>query len=235
MAHGLRGRNGISRMKSMAKGWLAGIMYNAAVAERKYYVVWKGRRTGIFNSWAECEAQVKGYTGAQYKAFASRADAERALAGGYAAQRGRAFSQQRWLFAAQKPILPSVAVDAACSGSPGPLEFQGVETENGKSLFKEGPFADGTNNVGEFLAIVEAMRWLERHEHGWPIYSDSENAILWVKAKSCNTKLARLPSNRHLFVLIAEAESILRSLPRRRVLKWDTKAWGEIPADYGRK
>jgi ribonuclease HI len=205
------------------------------VPRQKYYVVWKGRKTGIFNSWAECEAAVKGYADAEYKAFESRVEAERALAAGYAAHKGRAASAQRWLFAPEKPILPSIAVDAACSGSPGPLEFQGVDTETGKAIFKQGPFADGTNNVGEFLAIVEAMKWLDEHQHPWPVYSDSANAIGWVGAKKCNTKLARLPSNRLLFERIAQAEKWLRFLTRRKVLKWDTKAWGEIPADYGRK
>ncbi len=205
------------------------------MAEKKYYVVWKGRRTGIFTSWAECEAQVKGYTGAEYKAFASRGEAERALAGSYAAHRGKPASSQRWLLAVAKPILPSLAVDAACSGSPGPLEYRGVEVAAGRLVFERGPFADGTNNVGEFLAIVEAMRWLEQRGEKWPIYSDSANAIGWIKAKKCNTRLARLPSNRQLFQLIADAEKWLGVVRPPMVLKWDTPVWGENPADFGRK
>ncbi len=202
---------------------------------KKYYVVWKGRRTGVFESWAECEAATRGYPGAQFKAFESRAEAERAFAGPYEKHTGKPASSQRWLFAAAKPKLPSIAVDAACSGSPGRLEFQGVETESGKSIFRKGPFADGTNNVGEFLAIVEAMRWLDERRHPWPVYSDSENAILWIKARKCNTRLQHLPSNRRLFEMIAGAEEWLRSAGKRQVLKWDTRAWGEIPADFGRK
>ncbi len=202
---------------------------------KKYYVVWKGRRTGVFESWAECEAATRGYPGAQFKAFESRAEAERAFAGAHEKHTGKPASGQRWLFAAAKPKLPSVAVDAACSGSPGPLEFRGVETESAKPIFRKGPFADGTNNVGEFLAIVEAMRWLDERRRPWPIYSDSENAILWVKAGKCNTRLQRLPSNRRLFGMIAQAEEWLRTAGKRQVLKWDTRAWGEIPADFGRK
>jgi ribonuclease HI len=203
--------------------------------KEKYYVVWRGRRTGIFHSWPECEASVNGFTGAQFKAFESRLEAERALAAGYERHRGRPASSQKWLFAATRPVLPSLAVDAACSGSPGPLEFQGVETGTGKPTFKEGPFADGTNNVGEFLAIVEAMKWLDEHQHPWPVYSDSANAIGWVKARKCNTRLRRMPSNEVLFERIAEAERWLRFVTQRKVLKWDTRAWGEIPADFGRK
>lgn len=209
----------------------------------KYYVVWKGRRTGVFASWAECEAQVKAFPGAEYKAFDSRAEADRALSKGYEDYKGRPSSAQKWLFAPHPPLLPSLCVDAACSGSPGPLEYRGVMAESGQQIFRAGPFRDGTNNVGEFLAIVDAVQWLQSRHQDWPIYSDSENAIGWVKAGKCNTKLARLPSNRKLFERIALAEGTLKVLRspgsltagQARILKWDTRAWGENPADFGRK
>ncbi len=208
--------------------------------KQRYYVVWKGRKRGVFNSWEECEAQVKGFVDAQYKAFESRAEAQRAFVGAYADYKGKAASTQKWLFSPAKPILPSLVVDAACSGSPGPVEFRGVETETGKQIFRDGPFADGTNNVGEFLAIARAMKWLEGHHLDWPIYSDSENAIGWVKAGKCRTKLVRTRANEKLFDFIARAETYLGSTggvtaAKLRILKWDTNAWGENPADFGRK
>ncbi len=203
--------------------------------KQKLYVVWKGRKTGIFSSWAECERQVKGYVGAEFKAFETRGEAQAALAAGYAGYVGKASSSGRWRMAGVKPLLPSLCVDAACEGSPGRLEYRGVNTETGEPIFHAGPFADGTNNVGEFLAIVLGSDWLAHHHHDWPIYSDSENAIGWVKAKKCNTKLARLPSNQILFELIAKAEQNLRNSDPVKVLKWDTRAWGENPADFGRK
>lgn len=201
-------------------------------------MVWKGRKRGIFSAWPECEAQVKGFVGAQYKAFDSRQEAERAFAADYGEYRGRSSSYGKWKTAASKPALPSVCVDAACDGSPGKLEYRGAITDTGKQIFREGPFQDGTNNVGEFLAIVQAVSWLNQQNLGWPIYSDSENAITWVKAKKCNTKLKRTRSNARLFELISRAETELRGMPAgggRRVMKWDTAAWGEIPADFGRK
>jgi ribonuclease HI len=201
----------------------------------KFYVVWKGRKRGIFTSWAECEAQVKGFADAQYKAFETRAEAERAFAAAYSEYKGKPASTQRWLFTPNPPILPSLCVDAACDGSPGRLEYRGVKTESGEQIFHAGPFADGTNNVGEFLAIVLAMDWLSKHKLDWPIYSDSANAIAWIKAKKCNTKLARLPLNKMLFELIARAEQILKVFETFRIYKWDTEAWGENPADFGRK
>ena len=126
-------------------------------------------------------------------------------------------------------------MDAACSGSPGSLEYRGVLTESGEQIFHAGPFPDGTNNVGEFLAIILAMDWLINKKLDWPIYSDSANAIAWIKAGKCNTKLERLPSNMLLFDFIGRAEEALKTYPVFKILKWDTQAWGEIPADFGRK
>jgi ribonuclease HI len=205
------------------------------MAKQKYYVVWKGRNPGIYTSWAECEAQVKGYAGAEYKSFENRAAAEAAFRGFYEDYKGKPGASQGWLFAPTQPSLPSISVDAACSGSPGPLEYRGVLTETGEQIFHAGPFADGTNNVGEFLAIVLAMDWLVTKKLDWPIYSDSGTAIAWVKAGKCRTQLERRPSNTMLFDFIANAEEALKRYPLFKVLKWDTKAWGEIPADFGRK
>ena len=205
------------------------------MAKQKYYVVWKGRKPGIYTSWAEAEAQVKGYAGAEYKSFENRAAAEAALRGAYEDYKGKAGTSQQWLFAPTRPIIPSISVDAACSGSPGPLEYQGVITESGEQIFHAGPFEDGTNNVGEFLAIVLAMDWLLTKKHDWPIYSDSAIAIGWVKAGKCKTQLQRTPENKLLFDFIKNAEEALKRYPPFKVLKWDTKAWGEIPADFGRK
>ena len=50
--------------------------------KQKYYVVWQGHETGIFDTWAECKALVEGYPGPVYKSFASREEAETAYAEG---------------------------------------------------------------------------------------------------------------------------------------------------------
>jgi ribonuclease HI len=187
---------------------------------------------------------VKGFAGAQYKAFSTREEATRAFAAPYADVEGKASSLGRWRTAMVKPAIPSVCADAACDGSPGLLEYRCVRTETGEQILKAGPFAEGTNNVGEFLAIVEALRWLTTRRLDWPVYSDSTNAIAWVEARKCNTKLHQTRHNAPLFARIAQAEDDLRagslgiaarSNGRPRVVKWDTSSWGEIPADFGRK
>jgi ribonuclease HI len=205
--------------------------------KQKYYVVWKGRKPGIFTSWAEAEEQVKGFAAAQYKSFETLQEAEAAYRSEYAAFKGKPSSQGKWREASIKPLLPSLCVDAACSGSPGILEYRGVFTESAKEFFHVGPFSDGTNNVGEFLAIVHALTWLEKHDKQLPVYSDSRNAISWVYTGECKTQLKHTSRNAPLFALIHSAENWLaeNQLQDEAVLKWDTELWGENPADFGRK
>ncbi|GAB4503655.1 MAG: ribonuclease H family protein [Anaerolineales bacterium] len=205
------------------------------MAKQRFYVVWEGRKPGVYADWKACEAQVKGFSGAQYKGFPTREMAEAAFHGPYEQQVGKRVAPAVWLFAPQPPIVPSLCVDAACDGAPGNLEYRGVLTESGEEVFHAGPFTNGTNNVGEFLAIVLGMQWLAHKGLAWPIYSDSSVAIRWVQAGKCQTDLERLPSNQLLFEFIRQAEEALKISQPLRVLKWDTQAWGEIPADFGRK
>lgn len=207
------------------------------MAKHKYYVVWKGRKTGIFTSWAEAEKQVKGFLGAEYKAFGTQQEAASAFRSGYEGYKGKPSSLGKWMEASVKPVLPSICVDAACSGSPGKLEYRGVFTESADEFFRVGPFPDGTNNVGEFLAIVHALTWMAKNESQLPVYSDSQNAISWVYTGKCRTSLKHTSRNAPLFVMIRSAENWLaeNELHDEAVLKWDTGLWGENPADFGRK
>ncbi|MDD2695377.1 MAG: ribonuclease H family protein [Anaerolineales bacterium] len=212
----------------------------------KYYVVWAGRQVGVFTTWEECAQQVSGYPGARYRAFASRAEAQAAFRMGYArfqkamAAGGVVISAGtqgagRGKQAAQ-PLRESYSVDAACSGNPGRLEYRCVHNPTRREVFREGPFENGTNNIGEFLALVQALILLKRKGIPDPVYSDSKIARGWVKRKQCKTKLAPDRSNRKLFDRIARAEAWLRENDAPNpVLAWDTEAWGEIPADFGRK
>ena len=127
------------------------------------------------------------------------------------------------------------AVDAACSGNPGRMEYQGIDLATGTQVFHFGP-VHGTNNIGEFLAIVHALALMEREGIRKTIYSDSYNAILWVSKKKCKTTLARDAQTAQLFDIIARAEAWLRThAVQVPIIKWETSAWGEIPADFGRK
>lgn len=139
------------------------------------------------------------------------------------------------------PLHPEVradawAVDAACSGNPGPMEYQCIDLATGEQVFHFGPMR-GTNNIGEFLAIVHALALMDqRGIKGKVIYSDSYNAILWVSKKQCKTKLEACGATAEVHGIILRAVHWLRTHDVRiPIMKWDTKKWGEIPADFNRK
>lgn len=220
-------------------------------AKKKYYVVWHGVEPGIYNSWPKCQEQIKGFEGALYKSFDSEEEAEEAYHSSpylYIKPRNSEAAEKKDKL--QNPpsdrtdtVLPlplevkaeALAVDAACSGNPGPMEYRGVYLRTGQEVFRYGP-VHGTNNIGEFLAIVHGLALLKQKGSAMTIYSDSRNAMLWVKNKKCKTKLERTAKTEQLFQLIERAEFWLKentyNIP---LLKWETEKWGEIPADFGRK
>jgi len=209
---------------------------------KKYYTVFKGREIGIFTSWAECEEQVKGFSGALYKSFKSREEAEEAL--GLTARalffqvepKEVKWKTQNKDLLANNFIINSVCVDASCIGNPGDVEYRGMCTATRKVLFHKRPMANGTNNLGEFLAIVHGLAYLKNQGISLPIYSDSETAILWVKNKKVRTKLTQNDSNKEIFDLVERGLKWLENNEYKNpILKWNTACWGEIPADFGRK
>lgn len=204
------------------------------MAKKKYYVVWQGVTPGIYASWTECQLQIKGVEGAIYKSFPTEEEARQA----FASSPYRFIGKQA---KTQPKTLPdyvnreSLAVDAACSGNPGPMEYRGVYLRTNEEIFHFGP-VQGTNNIGEFLAIVHGLALLKQKKLSMPIYSDSKTAIGWVKKKKCKTLLVRDASTEELFRLIDRAEKWLETNTyATSILKWETKEWGEIPADFGRK
>jgi ribonuclease HI len=207
--------------------------------KQKYYVVWQGRQTGVFTDWRECEKQIKGMEGAQYKSFDSLKEAEVAIQRSYwefVKKAGAKPALKSAPASVGKPIQRSLVVDAAWNTATGDMEYQGIFLETGQKLFLMGPYADATNNIGEFLAIVHALAYLKQNNSEIPIYSDSITAIGWVKKKHANTKLELTPRNKPVFELLQRAERWLSANSfRNPVLKWETKYWGENPADFGRK
>jgi len=207
-------------------------------AKQKYYVVWRGFKPGIYTQWEECKKQVIGFDHAQYKSFASLEEAERAYDNSYDNIRElKGKKNLLELTTDRKPILNSLSVDAACKGNPGILEYRGVYTDTGTEVFRRGPYIEGTVNIGEFLAIVLGLAYLKKNKLKMPIYSDSRTALSWMKKKQVNTKLQWSKKNEPLLQAVHNAQKWLKENDCSDIplLKWETKLWGEIPADYGRK
>lgn len=224
------------------------------MGKQKFYVVWNGVTPGVYTSWTDCKLQINGYEGAVYKSFDTREEAEQAYASSpYIYIKKKAATPSTAPAAAGKlqdvpsdrtdTVLPlplevpaeALAVDAACSGNPGPMEYRGVYLRTGETVFHYGP-VHGTNNIGEFLAIVHALALLEQKGLNMPVFSDSRNAISWVTQKKCKTKLERTARTENLYQMIERAENWLKTHTFRvPIRKWETDRWGEVPADFGRK
>lgn len=203
--------------------------------KKKYYVVWVGQKPGIYNSWDACRKQVEGFQGARYKSFVSEQEAIQALEAGPDNFKEKQ-QVKNFKTLSNPPQGSSICVDAACSGNPGKMEYRGVFTETNTELFKSKVYEQGTNNIGEFLAIVHGLAWQQKHKTAYPIYSDSQNAINWVKVGKARTKLPENQRTKELFEVIRRAENWLKNNSfRLAILKWETDKWGEIPADFGRK
>lgn len=206
--------------------------------KQKYYTVWEGRKSGVYDSWDTCKKQVEGFQGAKYKSFDSRAEAEKALKQNYwkYTQSGGQKQTKIPASAFPPPILESIVVDAAWNSVKKDMEYQGFYLKTKERIFHKGPFPKATNNIGEFLAIVHALAYLKKMDSPLPIYSDSRTAISWVRNKKANTKLEEAGGNEEVFDLLDRAEKWLQSNTYpNKVLKWETDYWGENPADFGRK
>jgi ribonuclease HI len=210
------------------------------MAKKKFYVVWEGRKIGIFESWDECKESIHGFAGAKYKSFQTLELAKQAFSEEYDDYKGKKIFESdlshEELKLIGEPILESISVDAACSGNPGLMEYQGVETETKKVIFKQGPFKDASNNMGEFLALVHALAHMKKSNDVRPIYSDSKIAIGWIRDKTSRSNIQETGNNKEVLELMKRAEKWLKSNEfSNEILKWETQAWGEIPADFGRK
>ena len=219
------------------------------MGKKKFYVVWHGANPGIYDSWKDCKLQINGFEGAVYKSFDSKEEAEKAYSSSpyiYIGTQKKAEAENPSADVPQDrhdtvlPLPPEVpaealAVDAACSGNPGPMEYRGIYLRTGETVFHFGPVY-GTNNIGEFLAIVHALALMKQKGIRMPVFSDSRNAIEWVKHKHCKPTLERNARTEALFNMIERAENWLKANPADvPIHKWDTNRWGEIPADFGRK
>ena len=221
--------------------------------KQKYYVVWQGKRPGIYTDWETCKAQVVGVQGAQYKSFDTMAEAESALRMPYssvvastaratasAGTPGVLFVDENGMTAVRPgtenpPVLDALAVDAACSGNPGVMEYQGVYIPTRTRVFHY-KHPKGTNNIGEFLALVHGLSYLKKHGLKQLIYTDSVNAMSWVRQRQCKSKLPVDAATADLWDYVHRAENWLKQNTfTTEIRKWDTDHWGEIPADFGRK
>lgn len=214
----------------------------------KYYVVFKGHNPGVYDNWEEVKIQTDGFPGAVFKSYPTSEEASEAF------RNYSGIEDRNELFrliniasinagenVPLSPDNPEVdwdawAVDASCLGNPGKMEYRGVNLKTGEVIFQKGPYEDATNNIGEYLALVHAMALMTNTNDFHNIYSDSKTALSWYRNKKVKTQLRETPRNAKIFELLARASVWVNThnFPKK-VMKWQTERWGEIPADFGRK
>ena len=218
--------------------------------KQKYYTVWEGHNPGVYDTWEECRKQTSGFPQAKYKSFPSFSEAKKALEQGVPEDYYKKKEQKSALMLLSPPsyrqdtVLPlpkevvsqAIAVDAACSGNPGAMEYRGVDLRTGEAIFHYGPVW-GTNNIGEYLAIVHCLALLySKGDKKTTVYSDSRTAMSWVSRRTCGTRLASHDKTRQVLDLVDRANRWLQThMYANKIVKWETEQWGEIPADFGRK
>ncbi|APB32437.1 ribonuclease H-related protein [Gloeomargarita lithophora Alchichica-D10] len=200
----------------------------------KAYVVWRGRKPGVYRTWDDCWEQVRSFRGAQYKGYPDWATADQAFLAKTNDLVPSAPAPRPAKTRTTAHVAQSYAVDGACSGNPGVMEYRGVHTETGAEIFHRGPYPLGTNNIAEFLAIVSGLQWCAERGCDWPIYSDSQIALGWVQKRQCRTNLPLEHNPLGAEIQAAERWLTTHTYPNP-LWKWDTRNWGQIPADFGRK
>ena len=214
------------------------------MAKQKYYVVWEGRAPGIYDTWEEARMQVEGFPDAKFRSYTSLEAATEGFRGDpreqliFASALRRQMTPSHIDYSTIPEIrLDAVAVDGACAGNPGLMEYRCVRVADGVEIFHMGPLEGGTNNIGEYLAIIHAASLLaKRGLTNVPIYSDSYTAQCWIRKGHSNTKLTPNAANGKVIEMLDRADTWLATNRiANPILKWDTERWGEIPADFGRK
>jgi ribonuclease HI len=211
--------------------------YKMWKSEKKFYVVRKWKKIWIFDSRDECKESVNGYSDAKYKWFSSKEEAEIALNEWW--EKYYEVKKSTKKVEMKNEDIPffaeSIAVDAACAGNPGEMEYRWIDLQTWDEIFHE-KFKIWTNNIWEFLAIVHWLNYLWSDNR--VIYSDSRIAISWVNQWKCKTQINDNENSdfSRTFDAIKRAEQWLKENEiKHKILKRNTEDWWEIPADFGRK
>ena len=87
---------------------------------------------GVYDNWEDCHKQTVNFKGALYKSFQTEKEAKNALKYSYSD-----FQKSKTQYILPKEVISkSISVDAASSGNPGVMEYQGVDTISKKIIQK---------------------------------------------------------------------------------------------------
>jgi ribonuclease HI len=212
-----------------------------ASSKKKYYVVWIGFAPGVYETWAECEAAIKGFSNHKFKTFPTLESAQKAFAEGPEKHWGVVKSvsslSEEDLATIGQPVTHSMCVDATWNTETRIMEYRGIWFHDRTEVFRIGPLENATINMGEFLAIVHALALMKKQSRDWPIYSDSQVGRHWVCNKGIGSEyIQQSETSDQVKSLLERAVRWLNENEfKNEIRKWETAVWGENPADFGRK
>lgn len=124
-----------------------------------------------------------------------------------------------------------IVCDAAHSEKKQITEYQGFVLETGEKIFYH-EIGYQTTNIGEFLALVDSIKWVIENDY-FPkvIYSDSVTAIAWVR----EMRTASKKKNKDLYKAEIFLQVFEEAIKDIEIIHWNSKIWGENPADFGNK
>ena len=151
------------------------------MAKPKFYAVAVGRTTGIFTSWSVAEAQVKGFAGARFKSFTTRAEAETWLKNPVRPAAKTKTTRSSATTGAVTVKHPAdtlvIYTDGGAINNPGPGGY-GVVICNGEGRRElSGGFRLTTNNRMEMTACIEALKAVAGCGRPIVLYSDSSYLV----------------------------------------------------------
>lgn len=151
------------------------------MAKNKFYAVAAGRMTGIFQSWSQCEAQVKGVAGARYKGFVTREEAEKWLDDGGVYERKVKATKPAPKVRKPEPEAVDgklfVYTDGSSLNNPGPGGWAAVILEKNGPCELFGAFRRTTNNRMELLACIRALEAVEDRGDEVVLHTDSSYVV----------------------------------------------------------
>jgi ribonuclease HI len=148
------------------------------MTKKKFYAVASGRKSGIYTSWPEAEAQVKGYGGAKYKGFVNRSEAEAWMDDPQWGQKTKPIKKKT----AYKQQVTSGAcieiyTDGGAINNPGPGGYGVVLLAKGEPLELSGGYQHTTNNRMELMACIKGIEALPMRTETVGLFSDSKYVV----------------------------------------------------------
>lgn len=201
---------------------------------QKYYVVWKGRETGVFNDWSTCKKHIDHFPGARYKSFKTLSDAQAAFKGSASLSSGSPATKKKagiktYTAAEIKAIdvETKIFTDGGCEPNPG-------EAGSGIAVYRDEQVSElwyglynpkGTNNTAELNALFQAMIMAKSElseGRSVAIFCDSKYSIQcvtqwaagWEKKgwKKAGGEIKNLALIQEMFALYQELKSTLQIL-----------------------